>query len=144
VAKRRKRSPKAKARTGRPRRVAARLPGGRETETVHQVDDEGWTVTLVRTVDTLARMRKVGTITRAMHHAARDFQRDFTIAAYDAVPIASLVHVRRRRGEKIVWDDEPTLRQIAQPGTGCTTRCRRSVAWRARAAAASGTWSGYR
>jgi len=80
---------------------------------VRRVDEDGRPITLARTVDTLARMRKAGTITRAMHHAARDFQKDFTIAAYDAAPTASIVHVRRLRGEKIVWNDDLTIRQIA-------------------------------
>jgi len=113
VAKRRKRAAKGRAHTGRPRKEAARLPGGRETETVRRTDEDGRPVTLVRTVDTLARMRKAGTITRAMHHAARDFQAHFTIAAYDTTATASLIHVRRLRGEKIVWNDDLTLRQIA-------------------------------
>ena len=58
-------------------------------------------------------MRKAGTITRAMHQAARDFQAHFTIAAYDATATASIVRVRRLRGEKMTWNDNLTVRQIA-------------------------------
>ena len=111
MAKRRKRTPKGKAQRAKPE--AMRLPGGRELETVRRADEDGRTVTLVRTVDTLARMRKAGTITRAMHQAARDFQAHFTIAAYDTTATASIVRVRRLRGEKMTWNDDLTVRQIA-------------------------------
>ena len=113
MAKRRKRAPKGKARVQRAKPEAMRLPGGRKFETVRLADDEGRPVTLVRTVDTLARMRKAGTITRAMHQAARDFQAHFTIAAYDTTATASIVRVRRLRGEKMTWNDDLTVRQIA-------------------------------
>ena len=113
MAKRRKRTAKGKARASRPRKEVASLPGGRELETVRVADPKGRPVTLVRTVDTLARMRKAGTITRAMHQAARDFQAHFTIAAYDTTATASIVHVRRLRGEKMTWNDDLTVRQIA-------------------------------
>ena len=111
MAKRRKRAPKGKAQS--PRAQASRLPGGRKVEMVSEADPEGRSVTHARTVDTLARMLKAGTITPPMHDAARDFQAHFTIAAYDAVPTASLVHVRRLRGEKMTWNDDLTVRQIA-------------------------------
>ena len=113
MVKRRKRAPKGKARAQRPKAEALRLPGGRTLETVRHADPDGRPVTLVRTVDTLARMRRAGTITRAMHQAARDFQAHFTIAAYDTTATASIVRVRRLRGEKMTWDDELTVRQIA-------------------------------
>ena len=113
MAKRRKRAPKGKARAQRAKPEAMRLPGGRTLETVRVTDPEGRPVTLVRTVDTLARMRKAGTITRAMHQAARDFQAHFTIAAYDTTATASIVRVRRLRGEKMTWNDDVTVRQIA-------------------------------
>ena len=113
MAKRRKRTAKGKARASRPRKEVASLPGGRELETVRLADEDGRPVTLVRTVDTLGRMLKAGTITRAMHDAARDFQAHFAIATYDAVPTASIVHVRRLRGEKMTWDDDLTVRQVA-------------------------------
>ncbi len=113
MAKRRKRAPKGEARVQRAKPEAMRLPGGRKLETVRVADPEGRPVTLVRTVDTLARMRKAGTITRAMHQAARDFQAHFTIAAYNATATASIVRVRRLRGEKMTWNDDLTVRQIA-------------------------------
>ena len=113
MVKRRKRAPKGRARAQRAKPEALRLPGGRTLETVRVTDPEGRPVTLVRTVDTLARMRKAGTITRAMHQAARDFQAHFTIAAHDTTDTASIVRVRRLRGEKMTWNDDLTVRQIA-------------------------------
>ena len=111
MAKRRKRAAKGKARAAHSQ--APSLPGGRTLETVRHLDPDGRPVTLVRTVDTLARMRRVGTITPAMHDAARDFQAHFIIAAYDATATASIVRVRRLRVEKMVWNDDLTVRQIA-------------------------------
>ena len=111
MAKRRKRAAKGKTRS--PRAQASRLPGGCKVEMVHEADPEGRPVTHGRTVDTLARMLKAGTITPAMHDAARDFQAHFTIAAYDTTATASIVRVRRRRGEKMTWNDDLTVRQIA-------------------------------
>ena len=113
MAKRRKRVPKGKARAQRAKPEALRLPGGRTLETVRVTDPEGRPVTLVRTVDTLARMLKAGTITPPMHDAARDFQAHFIIAAYDTMATASIVRVRRLRGEKMTWNDDLTVRQIA-------------------------------
>ena len=80
---------------------------------VSEADPEGRPVTHARTVDTLARMLKAGTITPAIHDAARDFQAHFTIAAYDAVPTASIVRVVRVRGKNMTWSDDLTVRQIA-------------------------------
>ena len=113
MAKRRRRATKGKTQTARPRREVVRMPGGRKVEMVREADPEGRPVTHGRTVDTLARMLKAGTITPAMHDAARDFQAYFTIAAYDARATASIVHVRRLRGEKVTWSDDLTVRQIA-------------------------------
>ena len=113
MAKRRRRATKGKTRTARPRREVMRMPGGRKVEMVREADPEGRPVTHARTVDTLARMLKAGTITPAMHDAARDFQAHFTIAAYDATATASIVRVRRLRGEKMTWNDDLTVRQIA-------------------------------
>ncbi len=113
MAKRRKRATKGKARSARSRPEVVNLAGGRKVEMVHEADPEGRPVTHGRTVDTLARMLKAGTITRSMHDAARDFQAHFTIAAYDATAAVSIVRVVRVRGEKMTWSDDLTVRQIA-------------------------------
>ena len=61
-----------------------------------------------RIVDTLARMRRAGTITRAMHRAARDFQAHFAIAAYGATPSRDMVRVSGGG-----WTNDLTDNQIA-------------------------------
>ena len=47
---------------------------GRELEEVREKDPDGRIVVHHRTVDTLGKMLRAGTITPAMHDAARDFQ----------------------------------------------------------------------
>jgi hypothetical protein len=65
---------------------------GRELEEVREVDPDGRIVVHRRTIDTLGRMLKSGTIDQAMHDAARDFQAAFTIANLD--PIRALPRLR--------------------------------------------------
>ena len=60
---------------------------------MREADPDGRLVAHARTVDTIDRMRKAGTITAAMHDAARDFEAHFTIAAYDATPPRDMVRV---------------------------------------------------
>ena len=130
MAKRRKRAAKGKARPARPRREVVRLPGGRKVETVREADPEGRPVTHGRTVDTLARMLKAGTITAAMHDAARDFQAHFTIAAYGATPPRDMIRVSSSRRERALSDNQVAARErvyralealggIASPGGSC-------------------------
>ncbi len=69
------------------------LPGDRRAEIVREADPDGRPVTHHRTVDTLGRMLRAGTITPAMHDAARDFQARFTIAALDNLRTTSLVRI---------------------------------------------------
>ena len=54
-------------------------------EPVYEADPDGRPVVHHRTVDTLGRMLRAGTITKDMHDAARDFQAAFTIASFEAV-----------------------------------------------------------
>ncbi|HZP21429.1 MAG TPA: DUF6456 domain-containing protein [Bauldia sp.] len=56
------------------------------TRKVTEQDPDGVTVTHHRTVDTIRLMLEAGTITEAMHDAARDFQAAFTIANLDRMP----------------------------------------------------------
>ena len=63
---------------------------GRELEEVREKDRDGRIVYHHRTVDTLGKMLKAGTITQEMHDAAKDFQAAFIIASLDplrAIPI---------------------------------------------------------
>ena len=52
----------------------------RELEEVREVDPDGRIVLRHRTVDTLGKLLRSGTITEAMHDAGRAFQRDFQFA----------------------------------------------------------------
>jgi hypothetical protein len=58
---------------------------GRELEEVREKDPEGRIVVHHRTVDTLGKMLRAGTITPEMHDAARAFQADFAIASLDPI-----------------------------------------------------------
>jgi hypothetical protein len=63
---------------------------GRELEEVRERDPDGRIVVHHRTVDTLGKMLRAGTIIEEMHDAARDFQANFTTAQFDplrALPI---------------------------------------------------------
>ena len=63
---------------------------GRGLEEVREVDPDGRIVYHHRTVDTLGKMLRAGTIDQAMHDTARDFQAAFIIAQLDplrALPI---------------------------------------------------------
>jgi hypothetical protein len=63
---------------------------GRQLEEVREKDPEGRIVVHHRTVDTLGKMLKAGTISPEMHDAACDLQAAFIIANFDplrAVPI---------------------------------------------------------
>ena len=63
---------------------------GRELEEVREKDPDGRIVYHHRTVDTLGKMLRAGTITQEMHDAAKDFQAAFIIAQLDplrALPI---------------------------------------------------------
>jgi hypothetical protein len=62
----------------------------RELEEVREVDPDGRIVLRHRTVDTLGKMLRAGTITQQMHDAARAFQAAFIVANLDplrALPI---------------------------------------------------------
>ena len=91
MAKRKKRKATANRQSGRVGVV--NLPGGRKAEIIREGDPEGRAVVHPRTVDTLGRMRRSGSITPSMHDAARDFQAQFTIAALDTLRGASLVKI---------------------------------------------------
>lgn len=66
---------------------------GAEREEVREVDPDGRMVVHHRTVDTLGRMFRSGTIDQAMHDAGRDFHRDFIMARLDPLRAASMLRV---------------------------------------------------
>jgi hypothetical protein len=77
-----------------------RLPR-RELEEVREVDPDGRIVVHHRTVDTLGKMLRAGTITPEMHDAARDFQADFIVANLDPIRAAPILRVPGGRTENV-------------------------------------------
>jgi hypothetical protein len=72
------------------RRVKPSKVRGRELEEVREKDPDGRIVYHHRTVDTLGKMLRAGTIDQAMHDAAKDFQAAFIVAQLDplrALPV---------------------------------------------------------
>jgi hypothetical protein len=74
------------------RRVKPQTVRGRELEEVREKDPEGRIVVHHRTVDTLGKMLRAGTITHEMHDAAKGFQATFIVANLD--PIRALPVLR--------------------------------------------------
>jgi hypothetical protein len=70
---------------------------GRQLEEVREKDPEGRIVVHHRTVDTLGKMLRSGTIDQAMHDAARDFQAAFIIAQLDFLRSPLLTRVPGNR-----------------------------------------------
>ena len=62
-------------------RVKPHKVRGRELEEVREKDPDGRIVYHHRTVDTLGKMLRAGTIDQAMHDAAKDFQAAFIVAS---------------------------------------------------------------
>jgi hypothetical protein len=72
------------------KRIKPHKVRGRELEEVREKDPDGRIVYHHRTVDTLGKMLRAGTIDQAMHDVARDFQAAFIVANLDplrALPI---------------------------------------------------------
>jgi hypothetical protein len=72
------------------RRIKPHQVRGREVEEVRKKDPDGRIVSHHRTVDTLGKMLRAGTLDQAMRDAAKDFQAAFLIANLDplrALPI---------------------------------------------------------
>ena len=112
------------------RRVKPLKARGSQLEEVREKDPEGRIVVHHRTVDTLGKMLRSGTITPEMHDAAKDFQAAFIIANLDplrALPILRVpgtgrdpdlndhqLHARRR-----VHDSLEALGGISSPAGSC-------------------------
>jgi hypothetical protein len=65
----------------------------RELEVVREVDSNGRIVLRHRTVDTLTKMLRAGTITQEMHDAAKDFQAAFIVANLDPIRASPILRV---------------------------------------------------
>ena len=116
---------------------------GRQLEEVREKDPDGRIVVHHRTVDTLGKMLRSGTISPEMHDAAKDFQAAFIIANLDplrALPILRIpgtgrdpdlndrqLHARRR-----VHKSLEALGGHLQPGRQLRLARRRPAAQRAR------------
>jgi hypothetical protein len=114
----------------RSKRVRPTRVPQRELEEVREKDPHGRIVYHHRTVDTLGKMLRAGTIDQAMHDAARDFQAAFIIAQLDplrALPILRVpgtgrepelserqLHARRR-----VHEAMRALGGISSPAGSC-------------------------
>jgi hypothetical protein len=72
-------------RAARSTRVKLNKVRDREFEEVRESDPGGRIVLRHRTVDSLTRLLRSGTITEAMHDAGRAFQRDFQVAGLDPI-----------------------------------------------------------
>jgi hypothetical protein len=66
---------------------------GRQLEEVQEKDPDGRIVVHHRTVDTLGKMLRAGTITQEMHDAAKDFQAAFIVANFDPLRALPIVRV---------------------------------------------------
>jgi hypothetical protein len=66
---------------------------GRELDEVREKDPNGHIVYHHRTVDTLGKMLRAGTITLEMHDAAKDFQAAFIVAQLDPLRALPIVRV---------------------------------------------------
>ena len=77
-----------------PQRAARRH--GRDFDEVREKDPDGGFVLHHRTVDTLGKMLRAGTIDQAMHDAAKDFQAAFIIAHLDPLRALPILRVPGR------------------------------------------------
>jgi hypothetical protein len=66
---------------------------GRELEELREKDPDGRIVYHHRTVDTLGKMLRAGTIDQAMYDAAKDFQAAFIIANLDPIRALPILRV---------------------------------------------------
>jgi hypothetical protein len=75
------------------KRIKPHKVRGRELEEVREADPDGRIVVHHRTVDTLGKMLRSGTIDQAMHDAAKDFQAAFIIANLDPIRALPILRV---------------------------------------------------
>ena len=112
------------------RRVKPHRVRGREFEEVREKDPDGRIVYHHRTVDTLGKMLRAGTIDQAMHDAARDFQAAFIIAQLDplrALPIVRMpgsgrepeLSERQLQARRRVHDAMVAFGGISSPAGSC-------------------------
>jgi hypothetical protein len=110
------------------RRVKPNKVRGRELEQVREKDPDGRIVYHHRTVDTLGKMLRAGTIDQAMHDAGQDFQAGFIIAQLDplrALPVLRLpgtepeLNERQLHARRTVHLAMEALGGISSPAGSC-------------------------
>ena len=103
---------------------------GRLLEEVREKDPDGRIVVHHRTVDTLGKMLRAGTITQEMHDAAKDFQAAFIVANFDplrALPVLRVpgtgrepdLNERQLDARRRVHRALQALGGISSPGGSC-------------------------
>jgi len=103
---------------------------GRQLEEVREKDPDGRIVVHHRTVDTLGKMLRAGTITEEMHDAARDFQAAFIIAQLDtlrALPVLRVpgtgresdLNERQLHAKRRVHEAMQALGGLSSPAGSC-------------------------
>ena len=122
---RRSPTPLAKSKRMKPKHVSQR-----ELEEVRELDPDGRIVVHHRTVDTLGKMRRAGTIDQAMHDAAKDFQAAFIIAQLDPLQALPMLRVpgtgpdpdlndRQLHARRRVYKALEALGGISSPAGSC-------------------------
>ena len=122
-------------RATRSARVKPHKVRGRELEEVREKDPDGRIVYHHRTVDTLGKMLRAGTITQAMHDAAKDFQAAFIIANLDPLRSPLLHRIPGNGRPADLSSTQLDARRRVHEALDA------SVASAARQAVACGTWS---
>ena len=110
--------------------TASRKVRGRELEEVREKDPDGRIVVHHRTVDTLGKMLRTGTIDVAMHDAAKDFQAAFIVAQFDPMRVVPILRVpgtgrepelneRQLHARRRVHEAMEVLGGISSPAGSC-------------------------
>jgi hypothetical protein len=75
------------------KRIKPNKVQGRQLEEVREKDPDGRIVVHHRTIDSLGKMSRAGTITPEMHDAAKDFQAAFIVANLDPIRALPILRV---------------------------------------------------
>jgi hypothetical protein len=111
-------------------RVKPHQAHGRQLEEIREKDPDGRIVYHHRTVDTLGKMPRAGTIDQAMHDAGKDFQAAFIVANLDslrAIPILCVpgtgrepeLNERQLHARRSVREAMAALGGISSPAGSC-------------------------